>query len=79
MREAAQLKLMGTLPGVHDLLFFRNGSLFSVELKAPSARLEYSESQKDFRDRFMKAGGYPWLANDLDSALMFLSHSDLLR
>ena len=79
VREASQLKLMGTLAGVPDLLFLRNGSLFSVELKAPKAKLQLSDTQQDFQDRFVKAGGYPWLANDMDSALMFLSHSDLLR
>ena len=79
VREASQLKLMGTLAGVPDLLFFRSGSVFSVELKAPGAKLELSASQKSFQDRFEKAGGYPWLTNNLDSALMFLAHSDLLR
>ncbi len=75
--EAKQLKLMGTLPGVPDLLFLHNNSLFSVELKAPRGRL--SPPQTEFQDRFMRAGGYPWVADELDSALMFLSHSDLLR
>lgn len=79
VREASQLKLMGTLAGVHDLLFFHDRNMFSIELKAPGARLDWSDTQKEFRDKFMKAGGYPWLANDMDSALMFLSHSNLLR
>ena len=75
--EAVNLKRMGTLPGVPDLLFLNNGTLFSVELKAPGGML--SPAQLVFQDRFVRAGGYPWVAKDLDSALMFLSHSDLLR
>ena len=75
--EAVNLKRMGTLPGVPDLLFIHNNSIFSVELKAKGGRL--SPAQQVFQDRFMRAGGYPWVADDLDSALMFLSYSDLLR
>ena len=70
---------MGTLAGVPDLLLFRNSTLFSIELKAPDAPLKLSDSQQSFHDRFTKAGGYPWLTNNIDSALTFLAHSDLLR
>jgi hypothetical protein len=76
IRVAKQLKLMGTLAGVPDLLFW-DGNLAAVELK--SQRGVLTDHQKEFRDKLEAKGGEFFVATSIDEALCFLSFRDLLR
>jgi hypothetical protein len=73
----AKLKRMGVLPGASDLLFWRQGNSFALELKAPGARP--TEAQLDFLARFNEAGGHSAWADDIDRALACLDAWGLLR
>lgn len=77
--EAHQLKLMGTLAGVPDLLFFHDGTLHGMELKAPGKKIKLTDEQAAFRDKLMKNRGRWWEANDPDTPLFYLKHAGLLR
>src|SRR5262245_23619452 len=77
VREAANLKRAGVLPGVADLLLFRPGACphcgntrlegFALELKAPRGRP--TEAQLAFMARFADAGGHTCIAEGIDEAL----------
>ena len=85
VREAANLRRTGVLPGVSDLLLFRPGECphcgtarlegFSLELKAPGGRP--SAHQLAFMARFNEAGGH--CAEGIDRALAVLDSWQLLR
>lgn len=66
-REAANLKRMGVLPGVSDILALHDGELYALELKAYNGRA--TEHQLKFRDRVNECGGYASIAEGLDEAL----------
>jgi hypothetical protein len=87
IREAANLKRAGVLPGVSDLLLFRPGACphccsarlegFALELKSDGGRP--SEAQLNFMARFAAAGGHTCVADGLDRALAVLEAWQLLR
>lgn len=52
--EAKNLKDMGVLPGVHDLLYFHRARLFGMEWKQPGGSL--SPSQRDLHPKFAAQG-----------------------
>lgn len=65
--EAVNLKRMGTLAGVSDLLAFHNGEFFALELKAPGGRPTIP--QMEFQSRWRDAGGHAVVAEGLDEAI----------
>jgi VRR-NUC domain len=73
----AKLKRMGVLPGAADLLLWRAGNSFALELKAPGGRL--SAAQKEFLARFAEAGGHTAVAEGLDAAVRTLEGWKLLN
>jgi hypothetical protein len=87
VREAANLKRAGVLPGVSDLLLFRPGACphcgnarlegFALELKSgPGARP--TEAQLAFMARFADAGGHTCIAEGIGEALQTLESWQLL-
>jgi len=86
IREAANLKRAGVLPGVSDLLLFRPGACphcgntrlegFALELKAQGGRP--TEAQLAFMARFAGAGGHTCIAEGIDEALQTLKSWQLL-
>jgi len=87
VREAANLKRAGVLPGVADLLLFRPGACphcgntrlegFALELKAPGGRP--TEAQLAFMARFADAGGHTCIAEGIDEALGALEAWQIIR
>jgi len=71
------MKLLGTLAGVPDLLFFHKSNLFAVELKARGGRL--SPAQQAYADKLDHNGGFFWVGDNVDGVLSFLSHGGLLK
>jgi len=87
IREAANLKRMGTLAGASDLLLFRPGACphcgsarlegFALELKSDGGRL--TDAQREFLWRFSEVGGHTCIAENLDRALEVLERWRILR
>lgn len=75
--EAAILKGMGMRAGVSDLLLFRNGKFYALELKALGGRP--TEAQIEFLSDINKAGGFSCLCEGLDRALRVLETWGLLK
>jgi hypothetical protein len=86
VREAANLKRTGVVPGVADLLLFRPGACphcgntrlegFALELKTPGNRP--TEHQLAFMARFADAGGHTCVAEGIDESLGALEAWQLL-
>jgi hypothetical protein len=77
-REAGRFKAMGVLSGAADLLLWRNGMSFALELKATSKGV-ISKSQDEFHNNFVAAGGLYGVAYGIDEALLFLELWGFLR
>jgi hypothetical protein len=75
--EAAILKSLGVVAGVPDLLLFRGGHAYAIELKAPDGRP--SAAQLEMLARLDVAGVYTALCYGLDRALAVLEAWHLLR
>jgi hypothetical protein len=75
--EAAILAGLGAVAGVPDLLLFRKGRSFAIELKAPGGRL--SEAQSEMLARLDRAGVFTAVCHDLDRSLAVLEQWQLLR
>jgi len=58
--EGAILKGMGVMPGAPDLLLWKGGRSFAIELKSETGRT--SESQLEMLDRLSQAGVYTAVA-----------------
>lgn len=68
VKEAANLKRIGTLAGVSDLLLLRPPGVFcALELKAGKTPL--TEAQMEFLAGVADAGSYSFCARSLDEAL----------
>ena len=68
--EAAKFKRLGVLPGMPDLLLYRGGELYALELKTEQGRL--SDDQKHALAELAKAGAITATAYGLDHALTIL-------
>jgi hypothetical protein len=75
--EGAILKGMGVMPGAPDLLLWRDGKSFALELKAEDGRV--SPAQAEMLDRLAKAGAVTAVCHGLDPALATLEGWELLR
>ena len=75
--EAVKFKRLGVLPGASDLLFWRDGQSYALELKAKGNRP--TDLQDDFMERFKEAGGYAFWVDGLDEALAVLNSWGLIR
>jgi hypothetical protein len=75
--EAGYLKSLGLLPGAADLLFWRGGKSYALEVKAAGGRL--SDTQKAFRDRFIAAGGEWASVDNIDQAITVLRDWQLIK
>lgn len=63
-REGARFKKMGVLAGTPDILLWFNGKAAAIELKAGKNNLE--QTQIEWRDRFVHAGGLWALCRSVD-------------
>jgi hypothetical protein len=75
--EAAIFKSLGVRAGASDLLLWRTGRSFALELKAPNGRA--TDAQIEFLADMEKAGAFTCLAEGLDAALAALEEWGLLR
>lgn len=75
--EAAIFKGIGVRAGVSDLLLWREGKSYALELKAPGGRV--SEKQLEFISDMEKAGAFTCVCEGLDRALKTLEAWGLLR
>lgn len=73
----AIMKAMGTKAGVADLLLFKKGNLYALEIKAPGGRA--TESQLAFLGAIDREGGYGAIAEGLDQAIATLERWELLK
>jgi hypothetical protein len=75
--EASIFKSLGVRAGVSDLLLWRDGKSYALELKAPGGRA--TEAQLEFLADMEAAGAFTCLAEGLDRALDVLESWGLLR
>jgi hypothetical protein len=75
--EAAIFKAMGVRAGAADLLLWRDGNSYALELKAPGGRI--SVAQFEFLADFDRAGGFSSVCEGIDNALLTLECWGLLR
>lgn len=75
--EAGYLKSLGLLPGAADLLFWRGGKSYAMEIKAPGGRL--SPAQKEFAERFIEAGGAYTTVSNIEQAITVLRTWRLIK
>jgi len=75
--EAAILQATGTVAGVPDTIWIKDGQVFALELKAPGGRP--TESQLATIAEMERAGAYCCIAEGLDRALSVLVAWGLLR
>jgi len=75
--EAGYLKSLGLLPGAADLLFWRGGKSYALEVKAAGGRL--SDTQKDFAERFKAAGGEWASVDNIEAAICQLRNWGILK
>lgn len=74
--EAAIMKGTGTVAGVPDTIWIREGQIYGLELKAPGGRL--SEKQVRTLEQLEAAGAICHVAEGLDPALRWLEDKRLL-
>lgn len=74
---AARLKRMGVRAGVSDILAFRCGEMFALELKAPKGRP--TETQLEFLSNWREAGGHGVVAEGVGEAIAVLESWNLIR
>ena len=77
IREATIFKTLGVQAGVPDLIIFRKGESFGLELKATKGRL--SASQVSFMKMMEDAGAKTAVAHSLDEALITLEVWGILK
>jgi hypothetical protein len=75
--EGAILKATGTVAGVPDTIWIKDGQVFALELKAPGGRA--TEAQLATIAAMEAAGAYCCVAEGLDRALACLEAWGLLR
>lgn len=75
--EAAIMKGTGTVSGVPDMIWIREGQTFGLELKAAGGKL--SERQADVIEEMEGAGAICHVAFGLDDALRWLEAQRLLK
>jgi hypothetical protein len=75
--EAATLKATGTVAGVPDTIWIKDGQVFALELKAPGGRA--TEAQLATIAAMEAAGAFCCIAETLDAALRILESWQLLR
>ena len=75
--EAAIMKSTGTIAGVPDLCFIREGRAYFLELKSETGRA--SEQQLAAIAALNQAGAFACIASGLDAALRVLEGWGLLR
>lgn len=62
--EASKLKAMGVLAGVADLLLFKSGCFYAIELKIGNNKP--NDTQIDFEHRWLAEGGKYAVCRSLD-------------
>jgi hypothetical protein len=75
--EGAIFKSMGVMPGAPDLLLWKDGRSYSLELKADGGKA--TPSQIDMLDKLSAAGCFTAVCHGLDPALATLEGWKLLR
>ena len=75
--EGAIFKSLGVRPGVSDLLLWREGRFYALELKAPGNRP--TGLQLEFIADLERAGGFACCVEGVDAALRTLEAWGLLR
>lgn len=75
--DATKLKKMGIVAGVPDLIFFKNGQIFCLELKVKKGRS--SQAQIFVRMLIEAAGGICAVTMGLDESLKQLVDWDILK
>jgi hypothetical protein len=75
--EGAIFKSLGMRPGVSDLLLWRAGKFYALEIKARDGRL--SPLQAEFIADIERAGGFACCVEGVDAALRTLEAWGLLR
>lgn len=76
-REAKSLQRMGVRAGVPDLLFFRQGIFYALELKSDYGKA--SQYQLEFISAVNREGGFAAVAQGLTAALKILEAWGLIR
>lgn len=77
-RQGALFKAMGVRAGVSDLILYRNGQLYALELKKLKGGRATAE-QEQFLADVVEAGGMVAIAHGLDEALAKLEEWGLIR
>lgn len=75
--EAAIFKGLGVRAGASDILAWRGGKSFALELKAPGGRP--TEAQLEFLAEMERAGAFTCVAEGLDRALAVIEEWGLVR
>lgn len=75
--RGAQLKRMGLLPGMPDLLFLHKGCVYFLELKAAKGRL--TPAQKDIHTWLENHGFVVNVARSVEEALSILKRWGLVK
>jgi len=75
--EAAILKATGTVAGIPDTIWIKDGQVYALELKAPGGRL--TPAQEGVLVALREAGATATHAHGLDQALQILERWQLLR
>ena len=75
--EAAIMKATGTVPGIPDTIWIKNGKAYALELKAEGGRL--SAAQEHVLIKLRDAGAMATHAHGIDQAIRILEGWGLLR
>lgn len=75
--EAAIMKATGTVAGVPDTIWIKDGQVYGLELKADDGRV--TESQLATQAAMVAAGAFCFTAYGLDRALAILKSWGLLK
>ncbi|MBC7866248.1 MAG: hypothetical protein H7X88_01830 [Gloeobacteraceae cyanobacterium ES-bin-316] len=70
MIRRSQDKAVGLLPGVWDLVFYKNGVLHIFDVKVGKDKL--SESQIRFRDQIVGNGGKAYVIENIDTFIQII-------
>jgi hypothetical protein len=75
--EAAILRATGTVAGVPDTIWIKDGQVYGLELKSDDGRV--TASQLETQARMVAAGAFCFTAYGLDRALTILESWGLLK
>jgi hypothetical protein len=75
--EAAIMKATGTVPGIPDTIWLKDGKTYALELKAKGGRL--SEAQEHVLTKLRDAGASATHAHGLDQAIRILEGWGFLK